>query len=137
MPPPEPRAAALGRTWAKFSPEEREALMERQRRFEAKLAAAATPEEASRIAQREWVETVERPRAVRRVAAALKLVPARTNGREARPATNGRRRGSRRTTSARAGPDDDGPEPPPPSWWRHTDDELLAGFLAGAEEARW
>jgi hypothetical protein len=78
-----------------------------------------------------------RPLVMRAVVPRVTRLLYRVVGRAPREATNARRRGSRRVTATRAGPDDEGNEGEPPERWLRTDDELLAGFLADAEEARW
>jgi hypothetical protein len=128
MAPPEPNAAlervraklsspeavaALERTRAKFSAEEREAIVERERRFNIELAAATTPEQARRVAERHWQQAVARSRAARRVAAARKLAPAarRPCGHVPRHGQNSRTRGSRRSSAPSRGDPDPEPEP--------------------------
>jgi hypothetical protein len=104
-----------------FSPEELERLEKQERRTQAAFErmAAATPEESDRIAGQLWAEQVERPRMVRRIAAARRprlvtvVVPRiGQRGREQRPAAT--RRSSSSSSTSSADPGDPAPASAPP-----------------------
>jgi hypothetical protein len=105
-------------------------IEEQQRRTQAalkRIASARTLEEQERIADREWTEMVERPRAARRVETARRVAPA-----VARPTRPGRitvkrrARAARTTTPSRGDPDDDPDEPSDP--FERSVDRLLEGL---------
>jgi hypothetical protein len=101
-----------------FTPAEREAFEEQQRKMEAaieRMAAAVTLEESQRIGDQLWAEHVERPRAARRVETARRVAPSTTRPtRPGRVVVKRRSRSAKTGTPSRGDPDDGDPEPPPP-----------------------
>ena len=134
---------ALEATRAKLNltPEEREAFEERQRRLQAEIerwAAAETLEESQRMADRWWIEHIERPRAARRIAAArrAKTRPVRLVA-VIRPRSRGagRPRAAAARSSAASGDsgDDSDSEPPAAIRWRWASEASWQSFVASVE----
>jgi hypothetical protein len=93
-----------------FLSAEREALEQRQLKMQAgieRMAAAPTLDEQQRLGDQLWVETVERPRAARRIETARRVAPAATRPTRPGRVTVKRRARATRTATPRGDPDDD------------------------------
>jgi hypothetical protein len=96
-----------------FTPAERERIEERQRKTQVAFERMATAslEAQQRIGDKLWAETIERPRAARRIETARRVAPAVSRPTRAGRVTVKRRaRAARTATPIRGDPDDD---PPP------------------------
>jgi hypothetical protein len=115
---------ALEELRQKFTPHELEAIKQRMEREQAaieRMAGAVTLEEQQRIGDELWAETVERPRATRRIETARRAAPAATRPtRPGRVTVKRRARASRTATPSRGDPDDGDPEPADGSLWALT-----------------